>query len=287
MEPRHAFVEANGIRFHYVEQGGGPLVLLLHGFPEFWYSWRKQLPALAEAGFRAVAPDMRGYNLSDKPRDGYNIESLVNDVVALGRTLGDERVHVVGHDWGGVVAWQTAWRQPEFVRTLVVLNAPHPTVFARRLPRDARQMLRSSYMLFFQLSGIAEWALTRNRASAVARALRASAKHPEVFSDGDVAAYREAFLRPGVARASLNYYRQVFRQRWRVLPSTPIVAPTLVLWGADDPVLRPGMNEGLEEWVKNLTFRRIAECGHWTQQEQPSVVNSALVEWLRAHASYP
>ncbi|MDE3096695.1 MAG: alpha/beta hydrolase [Chloroflexota bacterium] len=285
MDATHRFVEANGIRFHVVEQGTGPLVLLLHGFPEFWYSWRHQLPALAGAGFHAVAPDLRGYNLTDKPAHGYRIEELVEDVVELAHALGEGRAHVVGHDWGGIIAWQSAWRRPEFVRSLVTMNAPHPAAFARYLLRSPRQMLQSSYMLFFQAPGLAEWALTRRNAAAIASALRRSARHPEVFTAADIEAYRAAFLRPGVARCSLAYYRQAFRQRWQALPDSPIETPTLVLWGQDDPVLRRQMNDRLGEWVKNITIRLILDCGHWTQQEQPDVVSHEVIGWLRAHTA--
>ncbi len=279
---RNRFVEANGIRFHYVEQGEGPLVLLLHGFPEFWYSWRHQLPALAAAGFRAIAPDLRGYNLTDKPRRGYEIESLVADEVALARVLGDGTAHVAGHDWGGIIAWQLACRRPEAVRSLIILNAPHPSAFADYFRRDARQILRSSYVLFFQLPRLPEALLTRDGAAAIASALRRGASQPDAFTEDDLAAYRSAFLRPGVARCSLEYYRRGLRERSKVLPSSPIERPTLVLWGEDDRVLPVAMNDGLAgHWVKSLTFKTFSDCGHWTQQEQPRVVNSEMIAWLR------
>ncbi len=281
----HRFVEANGIRFHYAEQGAGPLIILLHGFPEFWYSWRSQLPALAAAGYRAVALDMRGYGLTDKPRSGYEIEHLVDDVVAVIQALGESRAHLVGHDWGGIVAWQTAWRRPNAVRSLVVMNAPHPSAFVQFARRNLGQVLQSSYMLFFQVLRLAEWALTRRHAAAVASALRRAASHAGAFSGADVAAYRAAFLRPGVASCSLAYYRAAFRQRFAALPSGLIDVPTLVLWGVDDPVLKAGMNDRLTSWVKDITIEHIADCGHWTQQEQPDLVNRSLVRWLAAHAA--
>jgi pimeloyl-ACP methyl ester carboxylesterase len=284
---QHRFIEANGIRFHYVEQGSGPVVLLLHGFPECWYSWRNTLPALAAAGFRAVAPDMRGYNLTDKPRDGYNIESLVEDIAALARALGEERMHLVGHDWGGVVAWQVASRRPEAVRTLTIMNAPHPSAFARYIRASPGQMLRSTYMLFFRLPRLPEWLLTRNRAAAIANAFRRSAARPGVFSDADLEVYREAFLRPGAARCTLAYYRQALRQGRSVLPRSPVLVPTLVLWGEDDPVLPPVGNRRLGTWVKDLTYEPVPGCGHWTQQERPDVVNPRLASWLDAHRAYP
>jgi pimeloyl-ACP methyl ester carboxylesterase len=282
-ELAHRFIEVNGVRLHYVDQGEGPLVILLHGFPECWYSWRHQLPAFAAAGFRVVAPDMRGYNLSDKPKRGYDAASLVADVVGLGRALAgaDARIHLAGHDWGGGVAWQVAWREPAFLRSLTILNAPHPAAFARHARRSPRQMLKSSYMLVFQAPRMPEWLLTRNGAAAVASAFGRSAARPEAFTAADLEVYREAILRPGAARAAINYYRQAFRQGTKALPSSPIVVPTLVLWGEDDPVLGRELNEGLGEWVKEFTIRWIADCGHWTQQEQPDVVTSEMLGWLR------
>jgi pimeloyl-ACP methyl ester carboxylesterase len=285
---RHGFVEANGVRFHYAEQGAGPLVLLLHGFPECWYSWRHQLPALADAGYRAIAPDMRGYNLTDKPARGYDIETLVADVLALAGALGahpGERFHLVGHDWGGVVAYQVAWRHPDRLASLAILNVPHPTAFARYVRRHPSQMLRSAYMAFFQVPRLPEWLLTRRRASAIASAFRRSSACRDVFTEAELDVYREAFLRPGAARAAIGYYRHAIRQGARVLPDSPIRVPTMVLWGVDDPVLKLESNDELGHWVEDLTFKRISGCGHWTQQEQPGVVTSELVWWLGRHSA--
>jgi pimeloyl-ACP methyl ester carboxylesterase len=283
MDIHHSFIEANGVRFHCAESGAGPLVLLLHGFPECWYSWRKQLPALAAAGYRAVAPDMRGYNLTDKPRHGYNIESLVDDVFALAAALGETRFQLVGHDWGAVVAWQAAWRRPDALRSLTIMNVPHPTAFAEYVRSSPSQMLKSSYMLLFQIPRLPEWVLTRNRAAAIASAFRRSAKRPDTFSKAELDVYREAFLRPGAATCTLNYYRQAIRQGRRALPDSPISVPTQVLWGVDDPVLKLDLNRDLAKWVTDLSFKPISDCGHWTQQEQPDVVNKELVEWLDRH----
>jgi pimeloyl-ACP methyl ester carboxylesterase len=285
MRPEHRFLTANGVRFHYVTQGRGELVLLLHGFPECWYSWRHQVPSLAAAGYRVVAPDMRGYNLTDKPRGGYNIESLVDDVVAIAHELGEERAHVAGHDWGGIVAWQTAWRHPEFVRSLAVLNAPHPTAFARYVRRSPRQMLNSTYVLFFQVPRLPERLLTRRGASAIPSAFRRSAVRPDAFTDADLEVFRQAMLRPGAARATLAYYRQAVRQGPAVLPDSPITVPTLVLWGTGDPILRQESNRALEAWVTDLEFKAIEDCGHWTQQEQPETVNRELLAWLGRHSA--
>lgn len=287
MDRHDRFVEANGIRFHLVEQGEGPLVLLLHGFPECWYSWRLQLPVLADAGFRAVAPDMRGYNLTSKPphqRD-YDIERLVDDVLALASALGRECFHLVGHDWGGVVGWQVASRHPSRLDSLTIMNVPHPTAFSRYVRRSPAQMLRSWYMLFFQLPRLPEWLLTRRRATPIARSFQRAAVRKDAFSEADLDVYREAFLQPGAARAAVNYYRRAIRQGTKALPKAPVEVPTLVLWGAGDPVLKLETNRDLGRWVKNLTFKQIPDCGHWTQQERPDVVNNELVAWLHARSA--
>jgi pimeloyl-ACP methyl ester carboxylesterase len=265
----------NGIRLHWVEQGTGPLVLLLHGFPEFWYSWRRQIPVLAER-FRVVAPDLRGYNLSEKPPTGYDLNTLSDDVRELVRALGEERAHVVGHDWGGGVAWAYAMRFPEATGKLAVLNAPHPARFLEAARRP-RQLLRSSYMIFFQLPLVPEALLGANRAWAIARMLRRTAVRTEAFSDEDLERYREAMSRPGALRSALNYYRAIRPNR---LPQDLTVrAPTLVLWGVHDQALGRELTEGLERWVPDLTVRHL-DCGHWTQQELPEEVNEALLEFL-------
>jgi len=164
-----------------------------------------------------------------------------------------------------------------------VMNAPHPAAFVRYVRGNVRQLLKSSYILFFQIPGLPEWLLRRNRAAAIASAFRRCAGRPGVFSDDDLEVYREAFLRPGAARCALSYYRQAIRQGPGALPQGPIVVPSMVLWGEADPVLQRGMNDRLCEWVKNLTFKAIPGCGHWTQQERPDVVNNELVGWLRGH----
>lgn len=285
---RHRFVEANGVRFHCAEEGDGPLALLLHGFPECWYSWRHQMPALAAAGYHAVAPDMRGYNLTDKPRTGYDIDTLAGDVMALADVLGagaGARFHLVGHDWGGAVAYQAAWRHPERLASLAILNVPHPAAFAQYVRRHPTQMLKSAYMAFFQVPRLPEWLLTRRRAGAIASAFRRSAARPGVFSEAELDVYREAFLRPGAAHAAIEYYRRALRGRTGALPDSPIEVPTLVLWGVDDPVLKLESNDRLGDWVSNLTFRPISGCGHWTQQERPDVVTRELVWWLGRHSA--
>jgi pimeloyl-ACP methyl ester carboxylesterase len=278
---KHRFVEANGVRFHVVEAGSGPLVLLLHGFPEFWYGWRSQIPALAER-LRVVAPDLRGYNLSGKPRSGYDVQTLASDVPALIRALGAERAHVVGHDWGGVVAWGAAMLHPDCVDRLAILNAPHPAAYLRELGRNPRQMLSSWYIGLFQVRGLAEWLLTRGHGLGVADLLLSTTAEPESFWPDHLPHYRRAIMRPGAARATLAYYR--------ALVATPparlrrqlrrIQAPTVLIWGLKDPALVPALADDLEPWVPALRVERIPDASHWVQHERPEQVNRLLLEHL-------
>lgn len=274
----HQEAIVNGIRLHWVEAGEGPLVVLLHGFPEFWYSWRHQIPALAKR-FRVVAPDLRGYNLSEKPGVGYDIETLTSDVLELIHTVGEQRAVIVGHDWGGVIAWAFAARFPEATSKLVIMNAPHPKRFQRALTSGPRQLLRSSYVFFFQLPGLPELMLGANRCWALARAMRRSAKNEDAFSDEDLQRYREAMSRPGALTAALDYYRAIFRTRRQTQDYGDVQAPTLVLWGEHDRALGRELAEGLEEWVPDVTVHFL-ECGHWTQQERPEEVNGYLEQFL-------
>jgi pimeloyl-ACP methyl ester carboxylesterase len=203
-------VEAAGVRLHVVEAGpaSGSPVVFLHGFPEFHYGWRHQIDALAAAGCRVLAPDQRGYNLSDKPRGlaAYSLDALAADVVAALDALGCAKTFVVGHDWGGVVAWWLALTRPDRVAGLVAINAPHPVVMRRALRRDRAQRRRSRYILFFQLPWLPEWRLRRNDFAGLARALTATSRRG-TFSPEDLARYREAWRQPGALTAMLNWYR--------------------------------------------------------------------------------
>lgn len=268
----------NGIRLHWVEAGAGPLLVLLHGFPEFWYSWRHQIPLLAKR-FRVVALDMRGYNLSEQPAAGYDIDSLTDDVLALTHLFGEERAVVAGHDWGGVVAWAFAARFPEVTSKLVIMNAPHPGRFQQSLSSNPRQLLRSGYVFFFQVPFVPELLLGANRCWALARAMRNSAASPDAFSDADLERYREAMSRPGVLKAALAYYRAVFRNRRQSQQYREVPAETLVLWGVHDTALGRELADGLAQWVPNVTVQ-LLDCGHWTQQERPDEVNAALERFL-------
>jgi len=266
---------------HYVTQGEGPLVVLLHGFPEFWYSWRHQIPFLAEHGYMVVAPDLRGYNDTDKPRKGYDVPTLLRDIVGLIKGLGREKAIIVGHDWGGILAWEFAIRYPEMTERLVAMNAPHPAAMRREF-RTLKQLRKSSYMFFFQLPWLPEYVLLRNHANEVGRTLRGNAGQKSVFSREETAIYQQAMSKPGAATASLNYYRQIFRRP--PSPSTgknPYVrVPTLLIWGEQDRALGIELTTGLEQWVDHLEIRRIPDSGHWVQQEQPEKVNRYVLEFL-------
>ena len=279
---QHGMLTTNGIRMHYVTQGEGPLVLLLHGFPEFWYSWRFQIPALAEQGYRVVAPDLRGYNETEKPKRGYDIPTLLRDIAGLIEGLGEQRAIIVGHDWGGVLAWQFAIDYPQMTERLIVLNAPHPNAMLRELRKPA-QLRKSWYIFFFQLPWLPEYALARNHANEIGRMLRGAALQKEVFPRSETAKYQEAMSKPGAIKAALAYYRQLFRRGPRAYRrrNLQIEAPTLLIWGEQDIALDIALTHNLDPWVPRLRVKYIPESGHWVQQEQPEKVNQYILEFLR------
>ncbi len=280
----HHEAVVNGVRLHFVEQGEGPLVVLLHGFPEFWYSWRHQIPALAEAGFRVIAPDQRGYNTSEKPLGvrSYRIEHLVDDVAALIEHAGESRAVVVGHDWGGAVAWALPMLRPEVVEKLVVLNAPHPKALQRGF-RRLRQLARSWYVFFFQLPWLPEAAMRFRGYRVLDRGLRREPRQPGAFSDEDIAAYKNALAQPGALTAAINYYRAALRRNPAESARTlrQIDVPALLIWGERDPYLGIELTEDLEQWVPGVRVERIPEASHWVQVDAAERVNELLLEFLR------
>jgi epoxide hydrolase 4 len=275
---KHAFIQANGLHFHYAEAGSGPLVLLLHGFPEFWYGWRRQIPALAQAGFRVVAPDLRGYNRTDRPRKlaQYALPLLVADVIALVGALGENRASVIGHDWGGVIGWYAAMQCPSAIERLGILNAPHPAAYERELRTLSSQWLRSAYALFFQVPFLPE-ALFRTADFALLRKVLAAGP---ACTAREIERYVEGFSPPGALTGPLNYYRAALRfprphcERIRI--------PTLVLWGDRDPYLRRTLATALDEWVDDVRVQRFAQADHWLHHREVDRVNRALIEFLRA-----
>lgn len=287
---KHRTETVNGIQMHWVEAGDGPLVVLLHGFPEFWFGWRNQIPALAQAGYRVVAPDLRGYNESDKP-DGYDAYlggPLSADVADLIAVCGEERAIVVGHDWGGAVAWMTALRHPEVVEKLVILNAPHPGAFLRAV-RDPAQLLRSSYILFFQTPIAPERLLRAHNFRALRWMLRSGSQRVGAFTDEDLDRYAAAFSQPGALTGSLAYYRAMGRRMMgaaRQSGAAPrdgerrtVTAPTLIIWGRNDPALGQAIADPGDA-VPNRKVVFIDDASHFVQADAPDRVNELLVDFL-------
>lgn len=276
-------VLVNGLKLHVVVAGleDGPLAVLLHGFPECWYSWRYQIPPLVRAGYRVVVPDQRGYNLSDKPASisSYRIDQLTADVRELIRGFGRERSVVVGHDWGGVVAWRLAMDDPAVVEKLVVMNAPHPVAFARELSTSWSQRLKSWYMLFFQLPWLPETLLTLAPMAAARLFFRRTAVRARAFSDADLEVMATALAQPGAMQAMIHWYRAAFRyppsRRTQVIET-----PTLLIWAEDDVALGKPLTYGLEKWVPNLTTHYVPHCGHWVQNEAPDEVNRHVLGFV-------
>lgn len=282
----HHFAYVGGIRLHYAQWGGSrkdaPLVVLLHGFPEFWFSWRHQLQALGEAGYRVVAPDLRGYGQSDKPRgvDAYQIETLTDDVAALIRSLGAEQASIVAHDWGGMVAWWHAMRHTQQVRTLSILNCPHP---AHRIQMftDPAQVRKSFYMLFFQLPRIPERTIRHDDHAFIRRMFREDPKTPGAFSDEDIQRYVDA-LDPASTTAALNYYRAYLRRSASSLKSAmrPIDVPTQVLWGTNDNYLQLDYASPPSRWVWDVRVEKLEGYSHWVQVDAAAEVNKRLLGFL-------
>ncbi len=285
----HRRVDCGEVTLHCVLAGkeDRPLVVLLHGFPESWYSWRHQIPVLAEH-FRVAVPSLRGYGESDRPAEvaAYTLPHLTGDVRGLIRGLGYDDACVVGHDWGGGIAWAFAIDYPEACRKLAVLNCPHPGIFQKALLSNPRQLLKSWYMFFFQLPWLPEWVLTRDNMRALERGFRSMVKRRdrEVFSDEDLVQMKRAFDPPGAATAAINYYRAQFRNpslldRYSV--KTRIRCPVLLIWAEDDVALGKELSYGTGALVEApFEVRYIPNCSHWVQQEQPELVNQYLLEFL-------
>ena len=285
----HQYADLGDVRLHYVEAGSGPLVLLLHGFPEFWYSWRYQVPALADAGFRVVAPDLRGYNLSEKPSGlaAYRTDLLTRDVERLIRHCGAERAAVAGHDWGGIVAWLFAMRYPAMLERLAILNAPHPGTLPRAL-LDPLQWLRSAYVFFFQVPWLPEASLQAGNFALLRWLFRTDPARPGAFSETDIERYVEAFSRPGALTAAINYYRAaVWQGPLRAGEPRRIEAPVLVIWGEQDRALGPELAEPDRALVPNARVERLPDASHWVQHDRPERVNALLLDFLRPSPSGP
>ena len=291
---KHEYAEVNGVRLHYAATGKGKLILFLHGFPEFWYEWKNQLTEFGRH-YRAVAPDMRGYNLSSRPAEveAYQLRNLVEDVRALAAKLGHNKKFIlVGHDWGGAVAWAYALAHPETLEKLVIINAPHPGIFQRELRENPAQQKASQYMLMFR-GEKAEETLAADNYSRLVNVVLAAGLKDGRFTEEDRKAYIDAWSQPGALTGGLNYYRAA-----RVGPPTgeggsasgnfaidpaalTVKARTLVIWGEKDTALLTGNLDGLEKFVPDMTVKRIPDGTHWVIHEKPDLVNRHIREFIR------
>ena len=287
---RTRVIEANGLSFTIDEAGEGEdVALFLHGFPENRFSWRFQLPLLAALGWRAVAPDQRGYGDSSRPKGvaAYKVDNLTADAGAIFDALGARRRLLIAHDWGAIVAWTFAMERVRPLDGLVIMNVPHPAVYQAAMKRGPAQWLKSWYVFFFQLPWLPEAALTANGARAVGRAFRDMAVDKSRFPEAVLDVYRRAALKPGAMTAMINWYRAAFRAGLGggATGQAPVIdTPTLMLWGEEDAALGLELTEGYEPHVRDFTLHRLPGVSHWVQQEAPEAVNARLEAWLREKA---
>jgi pimeloyl-ACP methyl ester carboxylesterase len=288
----HEYAEVNGVRLHYAKAGNGKkLILFVHGFPEFWYEYKKQLEEFGNT-YTAVAPDMRGYNLSSKPKEleKYQVSYMVEDLRQLAEKLGHKKFILVAHDWGGAIAWAFALAHPERLEKLVIINAPHPAVFQRELASNPEQQKASQYMLMFR-SPQAESLLSANNYEALVQAVLADGLKTGVFTEEDKKAYIEAWSQPGALTGGLNYYRAAnagppAAGETRASAPAPgpdafiVKVPTLVIWGEKDTALLTSSLDGLDAFVPRLTIKRIPDGTHWVIHERPDLVNRYIREFI-------
>jgi pimeloyl-ACP methyl ester carboxylesterase len=278
------FIQNGNVRLHVKIAGppGRPVVVLLHGFPEFWYGWHRQIEPLAAAGFRVIVPDQRGYNLSSKPSGvaAYALPELVSDVIAIADHLGQDKIFLAGHDWGAAVAWSAALLQPQRISKLAVLNVPHPSVMRKFLSTSLRQFVRSWYMFFFQLPWLPEGLFSAANFRLGTRSLLRSSREG-TFSEENLAQYRAAWSQPGALTAMVNWYRALFRIRVR-FPDRTVLVPARILWGERDAFLLAEMAHESLRYCANAELFTFANATHWLQHEEPARVSELLIDFFRA-----
>jgi len=278
-------IVTNGVTLHVARAGpeDGPLVILLHGFPEFWYGWRSQIGPLAERGYRVWVPDQRGYNLSDKPTPvaAYGLDTLTADVIGLIDAAGRERATLIGHDWGGIVAWWAALRHPGRLERLAILNAPHPAVMRRHAIRHPSQLLKSWYISFFQLPRLPEASLSRRGWKGLVRALRDTSR-PGTFGEADLEHYRRAWSEPEAITSMIHWYRALVRHQPRPPDDPRVGVASLLIWGARDHFLDRGLAIASASMCDHARLEIIEEATHWVQHEEPERVNRLLIDFLQS-----
>ena len=284
MALEHRWADVNGVRLHYATTGHGKLILFVHGFPEFWYAWKGQLAEFGQ-DHQAVAVDMRGYNLSSKPEElaAYLLPALVEDLRSLADHLGHQHFVLVGHDWGGVVAWAFAMTHPDRLEKLVIINAPHPFIFQRELQHNPAQQEASRYILRFQSPEVEQVLLANDCAVLVEMVLGKDLRNGYV-TEADRQAYLEAWTRPGALTGGLNYYRANRTGASAPPPAFrpgPIDVPTLVIWGMRDTALLPGNLDSLDQYVRNLTVEPVTDADHWIIHQQPTRVSASIRAFIQ------
>lgn len=280
---RESIKTINGLNLHVVEAGeaGQPLLILLHGFPEFWWAWRHQITPLAGAGYHVIVPDMRGYNTSDAPQEvsAYTIDILTADVIALADAFGADRFDLVAHDWGAVISWWVAAKHPDRLKRVVLMDGPHPDVWGKQALKHPTQALKSTYVAFFQLPWVPEAMLGTFDNAGLKAMMRGSAK-PDTFEPGALEHYSEAWSHPGSVTAMLNYYRAL-RERPKGDEPARLAPPTLILWAGDDVFLERNVAEAGLALCDQGKLEIIDGASHWLHIEQPERINARVIEWLR------
>lgn len=284
MNFEHHLIKTNGVRLHVVQAGplDGELVILLHGFPEFWYCWQSQIEFLAEQGYRVWTPDQRGYNLSSKPKGiaAYNQDKLVDDLIGLIDASGQQQAYLVAHDWGAAVAWWAARLFPERFKTMVILNGPHGSVMEKQLSDNRTQRLKSWYMLFFQLPWLPELSLRAGNWKGLIWGLKRSS-HPGTYDGTNkLDDYRRAWSQPGAITAMLNWYRATIRARPTRKASRKVSVPTLLIWGTEDTFLGREMAQPSIDFCEDGRLTFIEGASHWVQQETAEEVNALINDFL-------
>jgi epoxide hydrolase 4 len=302
---QHQFVNVNGIRMHYVtmenegvDSSDYPLMILLHGFPEFWYSWRHQIPFFAKR-FKVIAPDMRGYGETEKPReiDKYRIDNLVRDIIELIHSFGKKKAIIVGHDWGAIIGWSIAMIAPSVIEKLIIMNAPHPALYQKNAFRNLSQMQKSWYIFFFLMQKVPEKVLSSNNFELLKHMFESSIKRKDKFTQDDMKNYISSWCKGkgergedgysnGIA-GGINYYRanlntEFWENLGESIPFPKIKSPTLMIWGEDDMFFGKELAENTGEFIEApFSMELISNCGHWVQQEAPDEVNQIMSEFLK------